>query len=97
MSADRRKHERKPVEPLYCSVESLSGGWCCGGKIKDMSEGGMGLEMLKVPTLRDEMVLYMIEEGGTQSVKKAFVAWARQKAPPGVSTLVGLQFAQSCC
>jgi hypothetical protein len=93
MSVDRRKHEREPVERLYCSVECSSEGWCCGGKIKDRSEGGMGLEMLKVPTLRDEMVLYMIEGGERQSVKKAFVAWVKQKPPPEMSALVGLQFA----
>jgi hypothetical protein len=92
MSVDRRTHEREAVAQ-YCSVECSAEGWSCGGKIKDISEGGMGLEMLKVPKVRDEMMLYMIEERERPSIKKAVVAWVRERTSPDVRALVGLQFA----
>lgn len=92
MFVNRRKYEREPVAQ-YCSVECSSEGWCCGGKIKDISEGGMRIEMLKVPGVRAEMVLYRIDEGERQSVRKAVVAWVRERTAPEVRAMVGLQFA----
>jgi hypothetical protein len=59
----------------------------------DISEGGMGLEMLKVPKVKDEMMLYMIEERERPSIRKAVVAWVKERTPPEVRALVGLQFA----
>ena len=92
MFVDRRRYEREAVEQ-YCSVECSSEGWSCGGKIKDRSEGGMRLEMLKAPAVRAEMVLYTIEQGERQSIRKADVAWVRERTPPEVRALVGLRFA----
>jgi hypothetical protein len=93
MFTDRRKHQRASVEQ-YCSVECSSEGWSCGGRIKDRSEGGVGLEMLKTPAIRAEMMLYTIEQENSQSVRKAVVAWVRERTSPEVRALVGLQFAQ---
>jgi c-di-GMP-binding flagellar brake protein YcgR len=92
MFIDRRKHTREAVAQT-CSVECASEGWSCSGEIKDISDGGMGLEMMKAPKVRDEMTLYMMDQGERPSVKKGMVAWVKEKTSLEVNAMVGLQFA----
>ncbi|MEW6667435.1 MAG: PilZ domain-containing protein [Thermodesulfobacteriota bacterium] len=92
MLTDRRRHQREPVEQ-YCSIECSSEGWFCGGKIRDISEGGMRVDMLKVPDVKSELLLYTIESEQRQSVRKAIVAWVMVRAAPWVGASAGLQFA----
>jgi c-di-GMP-binding flagellar brake protein YcgR len=91
MSANRRKHEREPVL-RYCAIECSLQRWSCRGKIRDISDGGIGVEVLKAPDIRDEIKLYMFDEKGRQLVKDAVVAWCSKNAAPGLGSMVGLQF-----
>lgn len=91
MFSDKRKHKRKNVLK-YCAVECPSGKWSCKGKVRDISQGGMGVEILKIPDIKDKITLYMLGEDGGELIKKGIVAWFKRIPSPRVGSMMGLQF-----
>jgi c-di-GMP-binding flagellar brake protein YcgR len=91
MFVDRRRNERKTLQK-YCSIECLSEQWSCSGRIKDLSEGGIGVESFKVPRIKDEVHVYMLGDAGEQVRRKAVVAWSRSGPFTEGVSMMGLQF-----
>jgi len=91
MQADRRKYVRKRVSK-NCSVACRSGRWSCSGTIRDVSDGGVGLDTLKAPCKKDEILLLMLDDGGRTHQLRGHVVWSREKALPGVGAMVGVRY-----
>jgi hypothetical protein len=75
-----------------CSVACRSGRWSCSGTIRDVSDGGVGLDTLKAPRKEDEILLLMLDDGGRTHQLRGHVVWSREKPLPGVGTMVGVQY-----
>jgi hypothetical protein len=88
---NRRKHERKTLQK-YCSIECLSEEWSCSARIKDLSDGGIGIETFKVPKIKDEVHVYMLGDAGEQVKRKAVVAWSRSVSSSERVPVMGLRF-----
>ena len=91
MSGERRKHRREQLS-RYCSVECPSEQWSCSGRIRDVSDGGMRLQVLAEPRMADAVNLYMLDDEGQELVRQGVVAWSRKQAFPRVGAVVGLRF-----
>jgi hypothetical protein len=92
MQADRRKYVRKKLAQ-NCSVACRSGRWSCNGTIRDVSDGGVGLDTVKTPRNHDELLLLMLDDGGRPRQLRGHVVWAREKPLPGVGAMVGVEYA----
>jgi hypothetical protein len=75
----------------YCSVECPSEQWSCSGRVRDVSDGGMGVQVLAEPGMKEEINLYMLDEEGQELVRRGVVAWSRKQAFPRVGAVVGLR------
>ncbi len=92
MQVDRRKHVREKMSK-NCSVACRSGRWSCSATIRDISAGGVGLDILKTPRNRDEVMLLLLEDGGRTRQLRGHVVWSREKTLPGVGAMVGVEYA----
>jgi len=86
-----RKHPREAVS-RECRVEGLSGTWAGKGKVLNISENGMGLELDEELQSKEKLRLYMTDESGEEMEKKAVIVWYINKIPPDKGTTLGLKF-----
>jgi hypothetical protein len=91
MQADRRKYVRKKMA-RNCSVACRSGRWSCSGTIRDVSDGGVGLDVLKAPRDQDEILLLMLDDAGSTRQLRGHVVWSQDKQLPGVGAMVGVEY-----
>ena len=91
MQVDRRKFVRRKMS-WNCSVACRSGRWSCSGTIRDVSDGGVGLDTLKAPRDKDEILLLMLDDAGRARQLRGHVVWARDKHLPGVGATVGVAY-----
>ncbi len=68
------------------------GEWSSNGSVINISEGGAGVELERLPTTKDEVILYMTDTDGKEIEKRARVAWFINKTPPDPGATVGLNF-----
>ncbi len=90
-SDDRRKHERK-IFINTCSIECTTQKWSCSGKTKDISEGGMCVDILKVPKKKDQINVFLLDIKKHEFIKKGLVSWCKEHSYPEVGATLGLQF-----
>ena len=90
MFFNRRKHERSTVEGQV--VTCTSGRGSSAGRVMDVSEGGMRVDMDRVPAMHEEIQVHMTRDDGHESTRKAVVIWFIEKTPPGGGAIAGLQF-----
>jgi hypothetical protein len=90
MFFNRRKHERALVKDYTVTCDSRSGSYA--GQVMDISEGGMRVEMERVPAMHEKIILHMTDDNGLESTRKAVVVWFIVKTPPDVGAIVGIQF-----
>ncbi len=88
---DRRKQERR-IFINSCSAECPTQKWSCSGKTKDISEGGMCLDILKVPQKKDQLNVFMLDIKGRELIKKGLVSWLKENSYPEIGATLGLQF-----
>jgi len=86
----RRKHARRIVED--CSVRCASKKWICPGKVLDISEGGVKVDMEVRPEITQNIELFMTDESGLQLKKKAVVVWYIRKSPPETGAIASLKY-----
>ncbi|MFH1487878.1 MAG: PilZ domain-containing protein [Pseudomonadota bacterium] len=86
-----RKHSRESVSG-ECRVESVSGNWAGKGRVLNISDSGMGLELDEELQTREKLTLYMTGDSGEEMQKKAVIAWYINKIPPDKGTTLGLKF-----
>jgi hypothetical protein len=87
----KRKQKRESVVK-ECRVVCPLGNWSSDGAVVNISEGGAGVELEKLPTTKDEVILYMTDIAGKEIIKNARVAWFINKTPPDPGATVGLNF-----
>lgn len=91
MFQKRRKHKRESVIKA-CRVESSSGKWSCDGRVLNVSEGGIGLDIEMVTYPKDQVVVYMTGDDGKELIRTGLVAWFISKTPPEEGATIGLKF-----
>jgi len=91
MIFNRRKATRETIS-RECRVDCPKGNWSCSGKVLNMSQGGVGLDIDEIPDTKDEIVLYMTDEKGREMKKKAVIVWFIRKTPPEIGAMVGVKF-----
>lgn len=90
MIFNRRKHPRK-VSEKFCTVSALSGRWTCIGKLVNISESGIQIDIDEEPAVKSEL-LVQLEENEGELIKKAIVIWMIKKPSPEKGVTVGLEF-----
>ena len=91
MIFNRRRHSRKKIEK-FCTVSSPSGDWTCIGKMLNVSELGIQIELDERPEVKSELMVHVDEGNECESIKKAIVIWMIKKPSPEVGSTVGLEF-----
>jgi len=90
MIFNRRKHKRKNIESakVECDSKHLS----CEGKILNISDVGVALDIAGVPTGHEEFNLTIRYKNGKKLKQKAVVVWFIRKNAPDVGATVGMKF-----
>jgi hypothetical protein len=91
MFPKKRKHKRDMITGT-CRVESPQGMWSCEGRVINISEGGMGIDIERVPGFNEEILVYMRDAGGRELSKRGVVAWFINKTPPEEGAMLGVKF-----
>lgn len=86
----RRKHKREQVTD--CLIEGYSQEGAFDGKVVDLSDGGMKVNLAEVPDMTSPLTVYMTCASGRDIKKNAVVAWFVENMPPETGVLVGLKF-----
>ena len=90
MIFNRRKNKRKIVKGA--TVECDSKHFSCDGKVLNISDGGIALDIAGVPTGHEEFDLKIRYKNGKKLKKKAVVVWFIRKNAPDVGATVGMKF-----
>ena len=73
------------------TVFCVNGKWSSNGKVLDVSEGGMSVDMDHVPEMKQPVILH-IRNGKKELTREAVVVWYIKHVPPAAGAMVGLQY-----
>ena len=91
MFSKHRKHKREVIA-RDCAVESYLEKRPIHGTVTNISEGGAGLDLEKVPRPDEEIIVHMRDMDGREIARKGVVIWFIQKTPPEKGAVVGVKF-----
>ncbi|MFC1821385.1 PilZ domain-containing protein [Thermodesulfobacteriota bacterium] len=90
MIFNRRKFKRKNAKDA--TVECESRHLSCVGKILNISDGGIALDIAGVPTGHEEFDLTIKFKNGKKLKQKAVVVWFIRKNAPDIGATVGMRY-----
>jgi hypothetical protein len=90
MIFNRRRYKRKNIKgaTVECDSKHLS----CDGKVLNIADGGVALDIAGVPAGHEEFDLTIKYKNGKKLKKKAVVVWFIRKNAPDVGATVGMRF-----
>ena len=90
MIFNRRNNKRKNVKgaTVECESKHLS----CFGKILNISNSGIAIDIAGVPTGHEEFDLTIKYKNGKKLKQKAVVVWFIRKIAPDVGATVGMKY-----
>jgi hypothetical protein len=90
MIFNRRKNKRKQLKgaAVECESKHLS----CVGKVLNISDRGIALDIAGVPTGHEEFDLKIKYKNGKKLKQKAVVVWFIRKNAPDVGATVGMRY-----